>query len=448
MTSPAGSRPHGLWDPTAEALGRWDRPFWIIILVSLLLSSGPPLLHCATDPSWYQVLLRRSNPDFFQDYASARNHFNGLDPYAGNDASSDLYLDRTLEPGPESFKVNAHPPTSIILFLPLATLDFSHAFLVWNFFSSALCVVAVALIVRQLGIPCTIWSFVSLLSLFLLSGAVRDNLLGGQCSFVLLYLVVIVWAADRSGHPLLAGGALALAVSLKLFPCFLFVYFLARRRWSVVWSGILGICLVCSAAAAVMGIGVFREYALEVCPRFAWYVNAWTNSSIPGFLHRLTDTAPAIDRQHDRTTPLVYCPEFAWAATSLSCVALLFAVVRAAKHAATRNEQDMAFALAVCAMLLLNPITWPSNLLLLVVPFTITWREIEESDRRRWFFCRWCLSAWSSRRRPWTGSSLHGTTRLRLGTPSRFSRSKLMQYWLTPPCSCRSLGDCDDNGEN
>ncbi len=76
--------------------------------------------------------------DFFQEWASARNWFVGLPVYTSHHVTAPRYIDLHPVPADPFFPaVNAHPPTAVLLALPLGVLSFPHAFLVWNLLSLA-----------------------------------------------------------------------------------------------------------------------------------------------------------------------------------------------------------------------------------------------------------------------------------------------------------------------
>ena len=78
-------------------------------------------------------------PDFFQDYASARNVLGGLRPYERHERTLQLYVENggVIDPGTIKFKVNAHPPSSILFFLPFGLLPYGLSYLAWNLISAA-----------------------------------------------------------------------------------------------------------------------------------------------------------------------------------------------------------------------------------------------------------------------------------------------------------------------
>ena len=105
------------------------RTLWIALACWLALNRLPPLLDDYRDPigSGQRIIV----PDFFQDYASARNVLEGRPAYTDHNAVARNYLNREVGHLP-TFTLNAHPPGSIPVFLPFALVGFTAAFAGWG----------------------------------------------------------------------------------------------------------------------------------------------------------------------------------------------------------------------------------------------------------------------------------------------------------------------------
>ena len=90
--------------------------------------------------------------DFYQDWGSSRNYLTGLPVYTEHSISipHHLGLPRNPDPGIER---NAHPPTAVLLTLPLAWLSYSDAVLVWNLISLIAFLVSILIVARELAAP-------------------------------------------------------------------------------------------------------------------------------------------------------------------------------------------------------------------------------------------------------------------------------------------------------
>src|SRR5262249_31666048 len=173
--------------------------------------------------------------DFFQEWASGRNWLAGDPVYTSQDLTVPRYLG--LRPDlddPRRIQFNGHPPSSVLLGLPLAALDFGTAFGLWSLVSLAALLLSLWLIVRGLEVPHCAWSLLPLVALLAVCFPFWHHMVHGNVNLVLLLFLTLTWSAARSGRLWLAGAWLGAATAVKLFPGFLILYFLARRQWRVV----------------------------------------------------------------------------------------------------------------------------------------------------------------------------------------------------------------------
>jgi hypothetical protein len=322
--------------------------------------------------------------DFFQDWASARNYLAGLPLYASHRQTIERHLGYSLaSSGADGVQVdidiNAHPPTSVLLALPLAGLDYPEATLVWNLLSLGALGVSLWLIARQLRIAVSLWSLAPLVTLLLICNPFRQQVLQGQFNLILLLLLTATWVADRSERAALAGIWLGMATVVKLFPGFLLLYFAVRRQWKVLLSAALTMIALTALTAAVFGLQTYRSYVAEILPQVEQFRSSWVNASLPGFWIKLFDPATATER----VEPLWRSSRLAQIGAALSGVVVSILVAQRALRARTRRDKDLAFGLAVVGMLLVSPVTWDHYFLLLILPGLLLWLELPPSNLLR-----------------------------------------------------------------
>ena len=344
---------------------------------------------------YYLMILRppadRVN-DFFQEWASARNYWDGLPIYTDHSVTLPLYLG--LDPSNPRYsliEVNAHPPTSVLLALPLAFLDYRDAVLVWNLVSLGMFAVSLAMVWRGFRIPLSSRSLFRLLAALLVCGPLVMQVSEAQLSILVLLLLTGVWVADRSQKPLTAGAMLGLASAIKLFPGFLFLYFIVRREWKSLMAGLLTLALVTLATLAVFGWGAYRDYYWEVLPRVAKFRGHWLNASLVGFWIKVFDPLPIVTA----IEPLWRSPTIARGGILVSCTLVMVTLTWIVQTARTQIERDLAFSLSLTAMLLVSPITWDHYLLFLLVPIAATWICLPRSLGSRAFFATILIAFWS-----------------------------------------------------
>ncbi len=227
-------------------------------------------------------------PDFFQEWASARNRFNDLPIYTPHAITLERYLGmRPNTADPHFIAINAHPPTAVLLALPLAGLNFADAFALWNVLSLLALAASAGLIVYHLELPFSLWDLLPAVTLLLLCYPFSQQMVLGQLNLLLLLLLTGTWAADRTNRPIWAGVLLAAATAVKLFPAFLFLYFVLRGRWRVVAAGIVTFVLVTALTALVLGPQAYRDYFGEALPTASLWRGCWHNLSLSGLWFKL-----------------------------------------------------------------------------------------------------------------------------------------------------------------
>ncbi|MDW8266097.1 MAG: glycosyltransferase family 87 protein, partial [Gemmataceae bacterium] len=326
--------------------------------------------------------------DFFQEWASARNYWNGLPIYTPQEVTARRYLG--FEPPNRPYfllRYNGHPPTSVLLALPFAWLDYSDAFLAWNLLSLVCFAVSIVLVFRNLGVRFPAWGIIPGLALLLFCNPFRQQTLQGQLNLVLLLLLTGVWVADRDGRRVLAGILLGTATCLKLFPGFLFLYFLLKRRWAAVAAGAGTVAALTGVTGLVLGWDAYRDYAQIVIPELARYRGQWTNVSLLGFWEKLFGMG-------HRTIPLWPSPLVAHAGYLASSLLVTGLAVSAIVRARTPAAGDGAFGLSLVAMVLVSPIAWDHYFLMLLLPVTLVGQRLPTSWSYRLTFALCLLIGW------------------------------------------------------
>jgi len=416
--TPAGAGSTVAW----PARRRW---FWILLTVlvcwwqvvpcAMSQQSGFPFVSFRYEPSPFMGDLRPKRNvlwDFFQEWASARNYFSDKPIYRDQADSVKEYLG-LAPPAPSSSRpqfflhYNAHPPTSVLMSLPLGLLDYPDAFLVWDLLSLAALGVSLALVVRQLRITWSWWTLLPVVTLLLICSPFRHQMKQGQLNLVLLLLLTGTWAAQRRGSPAWAGVWLGLATAIKIFPGFLLPYYAWRRQWRTVLVGIGTLVLVTALTAGVLGPDAYRSYAREVVPTLRHFQGSGASASVFAFWGRLFNPNNTLDARDprtwanalpplvwDRIVPLDRRPGLAFSAGLLSALALVGVLAWEVRLWRRGIQEDQAFGMAVTVMLLVSPLTWDHYFLLLLVPLAYLWLRLPPSGPERWLFRAVLVSVW------------------------------------------------------
>jgi hypothetical protein len=353
------------------ALRRW---LWLFLCLSVVVWQAPDFFRSLYPP-------RTITFDFYQDWAAGRNFLNGEPIYADISLTIERYLGWRLPDNwpPWFWRVNTHPPPAVLLTLPLARLDYPDAFLIWNLLSLAALAAALWLMVRQFALRVPAGALLPLAALLLLWYPFRDQVLQGQINLVLLVMLTIAWAAQRSGWSWTAGAAVGAATAIKLFPGLLLVYFILRRQWQVAAAWAATLIAITAVSAFVLGTQAYSAYLVEVLPAADQWLSHWYNPSLMAFWRKLFDPGPA----GGAITPVWRNPVLARVGGLLACAIVVAILIWAILRAKSRSDLDHAFGLAVTAMLLVSPITWSQNLVLLIIPLTFLWMHPPRSRPER-----------------------------------------------------------------
>jgi hypothetical protein len=341
--------------------------FGLILGVAGCLSLGP-LCVDAMRPEPGRV------NDFFQDWGSARNFFLGLPVYSHHAISVPQHLGVPFD-AVTTVDYNAHPPTSVLLALPLAQLTYPDAVLAWNTISLVALLASLGIVAVVLPVSRSL--FLPVLALLTFCHPLYGNLYQGQLTLILVLLVTLIWALDRSGHSNAAGIALGAAAAIKLFPAYLMVYFAARARLRPLLATVFSVVVLTLITVAVLGPETYRDYMQVVLPAQTRFRSLGYNYALAGLWHKLFDPVG----EGGCMTPLWSCPAVALYGTLLSDLALTVIIAAFTYRARTRAQCDLAYASIVTAMLLVSPVSWDTSLPLLLVPIAVAARH---ADCTRW----------------------------------------------------------------
>jgi glycosyl transferase family 87 len=363
------TRPIRLWDPLGW-LGPARDGVWILLAVNLLIIQWPALAERMQPP-------REMLPDFFQDYASCRNIFQGLPVYSEHELTTRLYLKSPPRMDNLFIHINAHPPTSVLLAMPFVWLDFETAFVAMNLLSLAALAYSLRIVIRELGFEFGPSCYAPTTALAVTCYPVLEHLYYGQLGLFLSVILLGAWACERNGRPRAAGMLIGLATAIKIFPVFLLAFFAWRRRRDVVVAGLASVALATVVTACILGKQAYIDYFLVVLPRVSWFRVGWGNASILGFFSRLFD--PLLDHPDNmwwKTRALVQSKDMLALGYADTVIALVVSFAWFTARLEDRKERDLGFGLAMICMVLLSPVAWEHYMVLIILPLTLVWVEL------------------------------------------------------------------------
>jgi alpha-1,2-mannosyltransferase len=338
------------------------RPGLLRVIVVVLLLAGVLQIGLA----WSEII--DSGMDIQQDFVAAQRLRAGLDIYAPI-LPAEVSALGVIEENHTGMRLNAHPPLTALLLVPLTFVSFPVATLIWTLGCVLLLGGMVYLLAKELDLPLASpwWQIAALLMPSWYPVWLHLHL--GQFTIPLAALIFGSWYALRRGRDGLAGGLLAVAILLKIFPGLLLAYALINRRWRMLWAA-LAVMLALVLVQTALGPRQWPDYFLQVAPNnAATWMNNPRNASIASISMRLFVDNAEVESLFD--LPAAEPPtRMALYAATLACVA---AVLWRRRRAGDATGQ---YSLLLCTMVLLSPLSWEHSFIFLLLPLAMVWQRL------------------------------------------------------------------------
>jgi len=215
----------------------------------------------------------------------------------------------------------------------------------------------------------------------------------GNNNLLILFLVVAMFYAWRSGYDIAAGLLLALATSYKVTPALFFLYFVYKRQWRTVGWGLLGMGIF---LVIVPSIVIGPEFNAE-CFRMWWnrmvtpfVVKGATspqevNQSFPAVISRLLTHLTPGQGRYDSHLVLNVLSLPPWLVRYLIkavafCLVVLLAVLCRTKTTDRRDPRLLGeVALVVLTMLFVSERSWKHHYVTVIIPYSFLMYEFFSS---------------------------------------------------------------------
>jgi MFS family permease len=177
-------------------------------------------------------------------------------------------------------------PFSTLAVWPIAEMNPLKAKHVWMVFNLLLLIPMAWMLRRMTGL-----NYARIVLVMALSFPLHRNLLFGQFYVLLLLMIVAACWCWLRGWQIAAGVLVAVAAGCKVFPALLLLWFLRRRQWRALASGLIAGAACVGISVAVFGVAANRTWLQEILPwvmrgeGLGTYVTGTT--SISGVLHGL-----------------------------------------------------------------------------------------------------------------------------------------------------------------
>lgn len=347
------------------------RLFWLVLLLGGLALYGQDVVRVTLFPNRQHVF------DYYQEWSSARSWWLGEPVYQLTRETRLRDFPGTDPRSPWLLGYNVHPPTSVLVTLPLGRLNYFDSLIVWN----ALCLLAFfwawCVIARNPVAPWSFWTWCVLGALLLWGSPFWQQIRLGQLNPILLLCLAKGWQATQRRHAVRAGFWLGWAAAIKLFPAFVGLYFLFRRDWKMLFWCIAWGLVITALTVGVLGLQTFEDYVTQVMPEAVEWRSSRSNASFSGLCFKLFDPGP----RGGKIQPLLHNPLWARVAIGMGGLVVLGALWRACRRTLpdSHQRQNLGFGLTLIAMLLLSPVTWEHYFLLLPGACAAIWNELPRS---------------------------------------------------------------------
>lgn len=263
-----------------------------------------------------------------------------------------------------------NPPSLAVVWLPISHLSPHVARQLWIALTLVCLALSLCLICVEFGWVSQPWYIAGLCVLLFLAAPTREQTQYGQMYAMLLLLHVLGWRAYIRNKDSLAGGALGVAVALKLSGWPIGFLMLVQRRWTAALWAVATAAAISLASLPWVGIDAWRVFLFGALP------------------HQLRAPSNALTAYQDTTSfwqhlfrydgvwnphPLVDLPALATILTLITTVAACIAL------AARQRPASVSFASAVALTELLSPFAEQYHYVLLFLPLALLWKEVSLS---------------------------------------------------------------------
>jgi len=297
---------------------------------------------------------RYKRQDFNRYYADATTLQKGGNPWHLFEPPSKESLEERQE---------GYPPAFYLMFSLFTRLRPEPAHCIWEALQIIALVTALIIVLREVGLTANSNSTRFAFAFAFLFPPLHSALHWGQPTPLLLLLLVASWASARRGWDITAGALLAAATLLKIFPWVVGGYFLFRRRWTVLASGLIFAVTVSLCLLALYGIHRNLDFLRGTLVSTIW-LDRPRNLSVIGNLHALV-----LARAVAGWSPNAYVLGVLIALLSFSIVAISgISAWRVPEKPVTSS--GLCWSLWVISSILLSPVAW-DHYLVLVIPMYI-----------------------------------------------------------------------------
>ena len=262
-------------------------------------------------------------------------------------------------------------PTTALILVPIAALDYSTARSIWIIFNLIFLFVTTLIIIKQMKLN-EEWLPLSLI-LILLFQPLYANISFGQIYIFIFCLLVFAWFAYQAGNEKLAGVLIGFVFIVKTAALFMPILFLIKKKWkALMWFVLTVLCLI-FLTLPILGLDPWLAYLntlLSYASSPTLSVTAY--QSVHSFFHHFL----FFDEKWN-LFPLAHLPLIAIVLTILFSLTILIITVIGANKI---KKPDLAFGIFLIISIILNPASIDYHYMIMMIPILISFEWLNGSN--------------------------------------------------------------------
>lgn len=272
-------------------------------------------------------------------------------------------------------------PFMTLVTAPLILLPYETSAVIWDILIIICYLVMGFVLYKEFKLHLPLEWLVVIAGIYLIWFPFLENISLGQISIPLSLLIVLAWSRLRNNNELTGGIFLGLAALIKLYPGLFLLYLLLMRKFkaaaAMCITGMIGVIIT----FLVVGDANFIEYFTSTLPNDSTiFAGIPLNLSLYGVTIRAFSSTEWMISMFNIDFNRVF---LMFGVTTL--VIGLYVLHTVGQRKKNANDDDRLFAITILSMLLISPITWPHVFPMLLIPFSLVFREFLKT-KNLWLF--------------------------------------------------------------
>jgi hypothetical protein len=321
----------------------------------------------------------RHQRDFSQDYFASLSYLRG----------SSIYSHEVVKLGNEYNQrgiLNAHPPSLILFFIPLAALgSYAEAFIIFTLLSLYIFVIVLRQVSNNAGLShetSNLFLICALIWPTAIQGSYQGNI-----SFLIASIVILIWQNIHNGRSIRAGIMLGIITTWKFFPGLVIFYFLLKKQYKAVLGWLLCIVVLFACSLVVFGFDSWQTYVNSVAPRISnQFMGHYANVSIWAYI------MPWFSLQEYQIIPIINLPQLGHFITMIVILLMLLASFHATQIDDDSTSINHAYWLWTLSSVLISPVSWQYSLTFLVIPLLFLLKDSFDKNQNYLFTILFSIS--------------------------------------------------------